>query len=163
MAESARIARGPVLDVADLDPDDYDAVILPGGFGAAKNLCSFAFEGTDFTIDGGVASFLKRFHETGKPMGFMCIAPAIAAQLFGKEGLRFTIGTDAETAEALSSFGGTHVDCAVDDIVVDDQLNIVTTPAYMTAHRITEAEAGITKLVDAVLARVGRTSAEAHA
>lgn len=163
MSESARIARGPVRDVADLDPEDFDAVILPGGFGAAKNLCTFAFDAKDFEVNGDVASFLTRFHETGKPIGFMCIAPAIAARLFGEEGLRFTIGTDRETAAALSAFGGTHVDCPVDEIVIDDELNVVTTPAYMLAQRITEAEAGITKLVDAVLARTGKTSAEAHA
>ena len=152
-AESARIARGPVQDVGELDPADFDAVILPGGYGAAKNLCSFGFDGADFEVEPGVASFLGRFKATGKPIGLICIAPAIGARLFGEEGFRFTIGDDAETAGALATHGGVHVDCPVDEIVIDERLNIVTTPAYMLAGRITEAEAGISKLVDEVLSR----------
>jgi enhancing lycopene biosynthesis protein 2 len=155
LAEAARIARGPVRDVSELAPEDYDAVVLPGGWGAVKNLSNFAFDQGDFRVDGGLASFLTRFHAMGRPMGFICIAPAIAARLFGKEGVRFTVGTDTTTGAALAAHGGTHVECPVDDIVVDEALNIVTTPAYMLATRPTEAEAGITKLVDAVLARTG--------
>lgn len=155
-AESARIARGPVRDVSELTPEDYDAVVLPGGWGAVKNLSDFAFNQGDFRVDEGLASFLTRFHALGRPMGFICIAPAIAARLFGNEGIKFTVGTDTATGAALAAHGGTHVECPVDDIVVDEALNIVTTPAYMLASRPTEAEAGITKLVDAVLARTAK-------
>jgi enhancing lycopene biosynthesis protein 2 len=151
--ESARIARGPVRDVADLDPAEFDAVIVPGGYGAAKNLSDFAFKGTDFSVNPDVAHFLQKFHATGKPIGLLCIAPAIGARLFGKEGFRYTIGNDDETATALAPLGGKHVNCGVEDIVVDDELNIVTTPAYMLAHRIGEAEVGITKAIKEVLAR----------
>lgn len=151
--ESARIARGPVRDVADLDPAEFDAVILPGGFGAAKNLSDFAFKGSDFDVNADIASFLQRFHATGKPIGLICIAPAIGAHLFGKEGLRYTIGTDQETADALAPHGGEHISCPVQELVVDEERNIITTPAYMLAQRITEAEAGINKLVMQVLAR----------
>lgn len=151
--ESARIARGPVENVRDLDPDAFDAVILPGGYGAAKNLSDFAFRGRDFEVQTDVGDFLRRFHATGRPIGLICIAPAIGARLFGQEGLRYTIGTDEETAEALAPQGGRHVPCGVHDIVIDDERNVVTTPAYMLAGRITEAEAGINKLVAEVLAR----------
>ena len=152
-SESARICRGPVRDVAELEPSEFDAVILPGGYGAAKNLCSFAFDGKDFEVNAAVATFLREFHELGRPIGLICIAPAIGAHLFGREGLQFTIGTEVETALALEAHGGTHVPCRVDEIVVDDRLNVVTTPAYMLAGRITEAEAGINRLVAEVLAR----------
>jgi len=152
-SESARIARGPVKDVADLDPAEFDAVILPGGYGAAKNLSTFAFDGTDFEVNSALATFLRSFHELKRPIGLICIAPAIGAHLFGREGLRYTIGTDQETASALAPHGGEHVDCSVEDIVVDDKLNVVTTPAYMLAQRIGEAETGINKLVTEVLAR----------
>jgi enhancing lycopene biosynthesis protein 2 len=155
MSEAARIARGPVRNVAELDPAEFDAVILAGGWGAVKNLCDFAFNQSDFQVREDVASFLTRFHALERPMGFECSAPAIAARLFGKEGVKFTVGTDTATGEALAAHGGTHVECPVDDIVVDEALNIVTTPAYMLATRPTEAEAGITKLVDAVLTRTG--------
>jgi enhancing lycopene biosynthesis protein 2 len=152
-AESARIARGPVRDVSELDPAEFDAVILPGGYGAASNLSSFAVDGAEFEVEPAVASFLERFHATGKPIGLICIAPAIGARLFGGEGLRFTIGDDQDTAGALASHGGEHVVCPVHGIVVDERLNVVTTPAYMLAGRITEAEAGINKLVGEVLSR----------
>ena len=101
--ESARIARGPVASVADIKPDDFDAVVLPGGFGAAKNLSSFAVEGAQCSVDESVAECLRRFHEADKPIGFACISPAIAAKIFGNKGVRLTIGTDAETAAALET------------------------------------------------------------
>lgn len=151
LVESARIARGNILSLNRLAVTDVDAVILPGGFGAAKNLCTFALAGADFAIQPDVARFLRDAHQAGKPLGFVCIAPAIAARLFGAEKLEFTIGTDAGTAQALTPGGGRHVNCTVHNCVVDRRLKIVTTPAYMLANRITEAEAGINKLVQAVL------------
>ncbi|MGB9602991.1 MAG: isoprenoid biosynthesis protein ElbB, partial [Limisphaerales bacterium] len=128
-----------------------DAVILPGGFGAAKNLCNFALAGEDFTVHPEIEKVLKEAHSKGKPIGFVCIAPAIAAKLFGKENVEFTIGTDQQTAAALSKSGAQHINCTVHNVVVDRKLKIVTTPAYMLASRITEAEAGINKLVQTVL------------
>jgi len=151
--ESARIARGPVENVAELDPAAFDAVIVPGGYGVVKNLSDFAFKGTDFAVNPDVGDFLRRFHELRRPIGLLCISPAIGAHLFGREGFRYTIGTDQETVLALAPLGGKHVSCGVENIVVDDELNIVTTPAYMLAHRITEAEEGINKAVKEVLAR----------
>ncbi|MCB1121082.1 MAG: isoprenoid biosynthesis glyoxalase ElbB [Verrucomicrobiae bacterium] len=149
--ESARIARGAVSAVRELNPDYYDAVLLPGGFGAAKNLSSFASEGADCGVEESVAEFLKQFHATGKPIGFACISPAIAAKLFGSEGARLTIGTDSDTAAAIEKTGATHVSCPVEEFVVDEKLKIVSTPAYMLGMRISEVETGITKWVNAVL------------
>jgi enhancing lycopene biosynthesis protein 2 len=152
LVESARIARGKIQPLSQLNPTDVDAVILPGGFGAAKNLCNFALAGADFEVNPEVAAFVKAAHQAGKPVGFICIAPAIAARLFGPEQAEFTIGTDAGTADALQAAGGgRHVNCTVHNVVVDQRLKIVSTPAYMLAGRITEAEAGINKLVQAVL------------
>lgn len=151
LVESARIARGNIIPLDQLKVSDIDAVILPGGFGVAKNLCSFAYEGENFRVEPQVERFLKEVHKAGKPIGFVCIAPAIAAKLFGEEKVEFTIGTDTATASTLQKFGGQHVNCNVHYSVVDKRLKIVTTPAYMLASRITEAEAGINKLVQAVL------------
>lgn len=151
LVESARIARGKITPLARLKPGDVDAVIVPGGFGAAKNLCNFALAGKEFTVNTEVASFLTTVHQAGKPIGFVCIAPAIAARMFGPAGVEFTIGTDAGTAQALESTGARHLNCNVYNVVVDRKLKIVTTPAYMLAGRITEAEAGINRLVQAVL------------
>jgi enhancing lycopene biosynthesis protein 2 len=151
LVESARIARGKAAPLAKLDASSIDAVILPGGFGAAKNLCNFALAGRNFEVNAEVSRFLQDCHQAGKPIGFLCIAPAIAARLFGGEQLEFTIGNDADTAHALENGGGKHVNCVVQDVVIDRRLKIVSTPAYMLGQRISEVEAGINKLVHVIL------------
>ena len=152
LVESARIARGDIRPLSDLRVEEVDAAIVPGGFGAAKNLCTFALSGPNFEVHAEVADFLKAVHQAGKPLGFVCIAPAIAAKLFGAEEVEFTVGNDPQTAQNLEAAGGgRHVNCTVHNAVVDARRKIVTTPAYMLAQRITEAEAGINKLVQAVL------------
>jgi len=152
LTESARLARGNIEDLAGLDPAQFDAVALPGGFGAAKNLCNFAHEkAEELEVEPITANFLMKAHELGKPIAFACIAPAICARLFGDRGVQFTIGNDHDTAEALSKYGGKHVDCEVEEILVDNDLRIVTTPAYMLAERISQAETGLTRMVDKLL------------
>lgn len=151
LVESARITRGAIIPLSELRLEDIDAIILPGGFGAAKNLCTFAIKGEKYTIHDEVAQVLKAAHRAGKPLGFVCIAPAIAAQLFGPEQVEFTIGTDVNTSKALQSSGARHISCNVHNVVIDRSQKVVCTPAYMLAQRITEAEAGINKLVQAVL------------
>lgn len=151
LVEAARIARGKIQPLSQFDVSQVDALIVPGGFGAAKNLCNLALAGDQFQVHPDVARVLEAAHKAGKPIGFVCIAPAIAARLFGKLGVEVTIGTEADTARVLESAGAHHVNCNVHNIVVDRRLKIVTTPAYMLATRISEAEAGINKLVQAVL------------
>lgn len=151
LVESARIARGNIIDLAEADPSDYDALIIPGGFGAAKNLSDFAVKGAELSINEGVQNLVQAIHEAGKPVGLICIAPAMTPKLFG-EGAICTIGNDQATASAIETMGGVHQDCPVDDFVVDKERKIVTTPAYMLAGRISEAAAGINKLVLEVLA-----------
>jgi len=150
--EAARIARGPVEDVAGVDPLSLDALILPGGFGAAKNLCSFAVDGADCTVDEGAARLIRSLHAAGKPMGFICIAPVIAARLLGAT---VTIGHDAATAAAIEAMGGKHEIKAAEEICIDEVRNVVSTPAYMCARRLAEAAVGIERLVTAVLQRAG--------
>ena len=150
LVESARIARGDIKPLSELQADAFDAVILPGGFGAAKNLCDFAINGPELKLHSGIESHIKGFIETRKPVGLICIAPAMAGRLFG-QGVQATIGTDAETAAALEQTGVDHVNCAVDEIVVDEKRRLVTTPAYMLAQSIGEAALGINKLVKKVL------------
>lgn len=151
LVESARIARGQIIALDQLQINEIDAAIFPGGFGAAKNLSDFAFNEARFRIHPQVEAVLKSVHEAGKPLGFICIAPALAAQFLGNRGLQFTIGADPGTAEVLQTWGAKHARCPATEVVVDRRLKVVTTPAYMTARSISEAEAGITKLVRAVL------------
>ncbi len=150
LTEAARLARGKIIDLKNAHASDFDALIIPGGFGAAKNLCDFALKGSDMTVNPDVLAFARTVHEAGKPVGLVCIAPAMAPTIGGK-GTRYTIGNDAGTAAAIDATGGVHVECAVTDCVVDEAKKIVTTPAYMYPARISEAATGISKLVKAVL------------
>lgn len=151
LTEAARLARGDIRPLAGAHAGDYDALIIPGGYGVAKNLCDFAVKGHDMQVNEDVLVFARALHRAGKPVGLICIAPVLAPAI-GGPGTRCTIGDDPATANAIRHMGGVHVDCAVDDCVVDAERRIVSTPAYMLAGRISEADAGIRKLVDAVLA-----------
>lgn len=150
LAEAARIARGAIKPLSQAHVDDFDALIIPGGYGAARNLCSFATQRHDMTIHPEVEIFARSLHREGKPIGLICIAPVMAPAI-GGPGTRCTIGDDPATANAIEHMGGVHVPCAVTECVIDQERKIVSTPAYMLADRISEADAGITKLVDAVL------------
>ncbi|MBV7558690.1 isoprenoid biosynthesis glyoxalase ElbB [Enterobacter sp. ENT02] len=150
LIEAARIARGAVQPLSQADASTLDALIVPGGFGAAKNLSTFASEGAECHVDPDLKRLALALHAAGKPLGFICIAPAMLPRIFDFP-LRLTIGTDIDTAEIVENMGGEHVPCPVDDIVVDEDNKIVTTPAYMLAQSIAEAATGIDKLVDRVL------------
>ncbi len=151
LAESGRIARGEIQDVRQANIDDLDAVILPGGLGAASNLSSFATDGSDATVDDGVAALLKTAHAAGKPIGAICIAPAVVALTLGKEAPSLTIGNDEGTVTVLEQLGVSHVDCSVNACVVDPENKIATTPAYMIGPGIADIASGIERLVAAVL------------
>ena len=150
LVESARIARGNIKDIREADVEDFDALIVPGGFGAAKNLSNFAIEGAGCTVQPEVLALAEAFAEAGKPVGLMCISPALAAKIYGP-GVTCTIGNDADTATAMNKMGATHEDCAVSEIIEDKARKLVTIPAYMLAQNISEAASGINKLVDRVL------------
>lgn len=152
LAESARIARGAVTSLSGYDPSPLAALVLPGGFGAAKNLCDFAFRGADCDVNPDVARVVRAVHAAGKPIGAMCIAPVVLAKLLGQEAPRVTIGNDAGTAAAIEKMGAMHLTCPVAETIVDRQHRVVTTPAYMLARSIGEAAGGIEAFVAQVLA-----------
>ncbi|PWC13327.1 isoprenoid biosynthesis protein ElbB [Brenneria roseae subsp. americana] len=150
LIESARIVRGKIQPLSTADAQQLDALIVPGGFGAAKNLSDFATQGSACQVDEFLKLLTQEIYKQNKPIGFICIAPALLPTLLG-EPIRVTIGNDIDTAEAIEEMGGIHVVCPVDDIVVDAEHKIVTTPAYMLANSIGEAALGIDKLVSRVL------------
>ena len=156
LQESARIARGEIHSTADMHATDLDALILPGGFGAAKNLCNFAEAGADCRVDPTVARLVGDMLKAGKPVGAMCIAPGLLGRVCGEHGIRatLTIGHDVETAAAIVKSGCIHQDCHVDDVVVDASHKIVTTPAYRLARGPAEVWQGVQKLVERVLALI---------
>lgn len=153
LVEAARIARGNILDLAEASAADFDALLVPGGFGAAKNLCNFAVAGTEMEIAPGFLALARDFHQAGKPIGLICIAPVMAAAICG-EGTRCTIGNDADTAAAITAMGGEHLECPVSEARVDTGRKMVTTPAYMLAGSVSEAYSGISECVKEVLALV---------
>lgn len=151
LTESARLARGEIKDLRELDTEQFDALIMPGGFGAAKNLSDFASQGADCKVLPDVLSAAQAFAQAGKPVGMMCIAPTMAAQIFGP-GVVCTLGHDDDPAAAAArSMGAEHQPCEVSEITEDTKHKLVTTPAYMLAQSISEAASGIYKLVDRVL------------
>jgi enhancing lycopene biosynthesis protein 2 len=151
LAEAARITRGAIADVKTVKASDLDALILPGGYGAAKNLCTFATEGVKLQVNTDVERLVRDMASAGKPIGFICISPVIAAKVLGSKKVKLTIGNDPATAAALNALGAVHVDALVDQIVVDEKNKVVSTPAYMLGPSIAPVSAGIEKLVAAVL------------
>ena len=150
LIEAARIMRGNVKSFMDANLEDYDALIFPGGNGAAKNFFSLARDGEDYKVDQDVLAIARDFREMGKPMGFICIAPMMMPFIY-PEGVKMTIGNDASVAAILENKGAKHVECKVDEIVVDEDNKVVTTPAYMLAKNVAEVHAGVSKLVKAIL------------
>jgi enhancing lycopene biosynthesis protein 2 len=150
LIESARITRGVIEDIREADITEFDALIIPGGFGAAKNLSNFAVEGSGCKVQAEVLAMAEAFAEAGKPIGLICVSPALAAKIYGP-GVICTIGNDADTAAKITKMGGQHQECEVTDIVEDKARKLVSTPAYMVAKSISEAASGINKLVDRVL------------
>ena len=152
LVESARIARGNIRDIAEIKAADLDAIVFPGGFGAAKNLCDFAFKGAAAAVNPGVSRLLHEMAAAKKPIGAVCIAPALIAAVLGKEySTTVTIGTDAGTAAEIDKTGAKHQTCPVTEIVVDLKNKLVTSPAYMLATRISEVADGIDKCVREVV------------
>ena len=148
MVESARIARGEIKRLESVKASDFDVLIFPGGLGAAKNLCDFAVKGVDCTVNPEVERLIEETHQAGKSIGFICIAPVIAAKVLGAT---VTIGNNKDTAAAIEKMGGKHIVCGVNEIAVDEKNKVVSTPAYMLGPTISKVALGIEKLVDKVL------------
>ncbi len=150
MAEAARITRGEVSCLSALHPGEFDALVMPGGFGVAKNLCDFAFSGAGMNVEPLIEKAITGFHKVGKPIGLCCIAPILGAKVI--PGATLTLGEASEASHAAESMGATHVETPVDEIVVDEGNRLVTTPAYMYGEApVHKVEAGIAKLVDRTL------------
>lgn len=153
LVESARIARGKIQDLASVQANELDALMLPGGFGAAKNLCNFAVAGADCEANPETARLIREMHAAKKPIAAICIAPAVLAKVLGEQKIahKLTIGNDEATAEALTKLGAEHIQCPVEDFVIDRDNKLISSPAYMLAGRISEAAEGIEKTVQSLL------------
>jgi enhancing lycopene biosynthesis protein 2 len=154
LVESARIARGKILDLKDFKGDDYDALIFPGGLGAVKNLSTFAFDGPHCTINQDVERAIRAMAAQGKPIGALCIAPAIIARII--DNVLVTVGQDAGTGAALEKMGARIVPTSHGEIVIDRERKVVSTPCYMLDARVDQIGDGADKLVEAILELMGK-------
>lgn len=152
LVESARIARGNILSLADFNSADYDAIIFPGGFGVAKNLCSFAFDGSDCSVNSDVQKAVTEMFRAGKPIGALCISPVLISRIIG--GAEVTIGNDPSTASAVETMGGKHIEANHGEVVVDKRNRIVTTPCYMLDANISQIADGADNIVRTILGMI---------
>lgn len=143
LIESSRISRGEITNISKLNPDDFDGIAFPGGFGAALHLCDFANKGAGSSIHADLEKSVRCFHEQSKPIAAFCIAPALIACILGGEGVAVTIGNDAATAGEIEKTGAQHVECTVDDYVTDRENKVITSPAYMYEAKPHEVYKGI--------------------
>jgi len=153
LVESSRIARGNIKDMAEVTGNDLDALIIPGGFGVAKNLSDYAMAGPDCSVNPDVYRLVSEIYLLKKPIGAICIAPVMMAKIFGEqdESAEMTIGSDELTSKDINTMGSKHIKCLVSEMIIDEDKKLVTTPAYMEAQSIKEAAEGIEKLVKQVL------------
>jgi enhancing lycopene biosynthesis protein 2 len=147
LEESARIARGEISDLSQLNPDQFDAIVLPGGSGAAKNLSNWAEKGAKCSVLPELERALLAFYNAGKPIGAMCIAPVVIARVLGSHGIALTIGNDKEIALEIGKTGALHEDCSVEEYVSDRAHKVLTTPAYMYDTTPACVFTGISKMI----------------
>ncbi len=149
LVESARIARGNIKPLDEFIEKDFDAIVFPGGFGAAKNLSDVAFKGADAEVDEEVERSVKEMLAAKKPIGALCISPAFIAKVIGD--VKVTIGQDGDTAKAIEAMGGTHIEANHGDVVIDDDKLVFTTPCYMLEAEITDIWDGAYNIIDAMI------------
>ena len=149
LIESARIARGNIRSLDDYDINDFDALILPGGFGVAKNLCTYAFDGTDCNVDRVVEKVIKDTHAAGKPIGALCISPVLITKILGE--VDVTIGEDKTTALHIEEMGGVHFTTRNGEVVIDNKNRVVTNPCYMLEASISDIANGAENVVKSII------------
>ena len=153
LTESARIARGKIRALTDYRADEFDALIFPGGFGVAKNLCTYAFDGTECHVDRVVEGAIRSTHRAGKPVGALCISPVLIARVLGD--VTVTIGNDAATAADISSLGGRNEDRGHGEVTVDREKRIVSVAAYMIPATLSEIALDAEAVVKAIKELIG--------
>lgn len=150
LVESARIARGDIKPLSQFRPDDFDALALPGGMGAARNLSTFAFDGPAMTVRPDVEKAILDMYRLRKPILAMCIAPMVLAKVLGNEGVALTLGMDNSASKIAAQLGANVQHRDVTEVCVDSQHRVYTTPAYMVGTRISEIFAGAEAMVAAL-------------
>lgn len=149
LVEAARIARGNIKSLDEYKAEDYDVLILPGGFGAAKNLSSFAFDGENMTVNSQVTDAVTSTHKLGKPIGAMCISPVILSKLI--PGAKLTIGSDSGTANMVVTMGSEHINTDHAQVIVDSENKLFSTPCYMLDADILQIMNGAENIINKII------------
>lgn len=149
LVEASRIARGNIISLDEMEMKDYDAIIFPGGFGVAKNLCTFAKDGPDCKVDSEVERVVKEAHDQKKPIGALCISPVLITKILGD--VKVTIGSDPDTMQAIGKMGGTHTETTHGQIVADEKNKIFSTPCYMLDANIGQIYDGASGVVNKIM------------
>jgi enhancing lycopene biosynthesis protein 2 len=152
LVESARIARGRIKPLVEYRVSDFDALVFPGGFGVAKNLCSYAFDGTEMKIDRVVEKAVRDTHAAGKPIGALCISPVLITKIIGS--VEVTTGSDASAASDITAMGGVHKTSGHGEVVIDKKNRIVTSPCYMLDAEITDIAKGADNTIKALISLI---------
>jgi enhancing lycopene biosynthesis protein 2 len=152
LIEASRIARGDIKNLNEFNADDFDAVIFPGGFGVAKNLSTFAFDGADCSVNGDVENVIKAMAEQNKPIGALCISPVIVSKVLGE--VKITIGQDQGTADAVKQMGATHEDTKHGQVTIDKKNKVFTTPCYMLDATILDIAEDTDNVVKAMMKEI---------
>lgn len=150
-AESARIARGNILDLKDYKFSDYDALVLPGGMGAARNWSDYAFNGAEMTVLPELERAILATHQAHKPICAVCIAPMVLAKVLGPYGVTLTLGDPCTAKKVATKLGANCLDCNATEVAIDTTNKVITTPAYMVATHISQIFEGATNLIDALV------------
>jgi len=152
LVESARIARGKIKPLSQFRASDFDAIIFPGGFGAAKNLSTVAFDGPNAKVDPDVEAAVRAMHKAGKPIGALCIAPAVITRILGN--VDVTIGNDPGATGTIEKMGGKHIKATHGEVVLDKANKVYTTPCYMLDANIVQIFEGATNIVREIIKNV---------
>lgn len=154
LTESARIARGNIKNLSDFSADKFDALIMPGGFGVAKNLSDFATKADKCTVNKEVEQAILQIHKQNKPIGALCISPVIVAKVL--KGAKVTIGNDRKTGKIITQMGATNIETNHGEVTIDNELKIFTTPCYMLDATITDIAEGAENIVKEMLNMLNR-------
>ncbi len=152
LVESARIARGKIQPLNKLDLRDFDALIFPGGFGVAKNLCSYAFKGADCDVLPQVAKVLRDAMSKCKPIGALCISPVLLAKIVGHATI--TVGPDEADAANVRAMGATHIATQHGDVVYDEKHRLFSTPCYQLESNLVQIADDADSIVKEMLKRI---------
>ena len=152
LVEAARIARGDIHPLTELKSADFDAVVFPGGFGAAKNLFTYAIKGTKAEVDAEVERVIKDFHAQRKPIGALCISPVLLAKVLGN--ITITVGTDERTIHDVETFGAQHINTQQTEVIADKENMVFTTPCYMLPATIADIADCAENLIETILENI---------